>query len=116
MNKTAPNPYAAEAKTLDLAEASFDLAARRQFEADGSVDCGSCGGVMLGYRGNTRFAKAMIARGIGRQMGGTVYLTKRLPDDVRTQHRTVDEKAHDAFAADAAAAGHKATEHRSYAD
>jgi hypothetical protein len=107
---------ATEDQTLDLAEAFFDREARRQFEADGSVDRGTCGGVMLGYRANTRFAKAMVARGIGRKMGGRVYLTRRLPDDVRTQHMTVDEKAHDAFAAVAAAAGHAAAEHRSYVD
>lgn len=106
----------AETQLLDLAEACFDAAARRQFEADGSVDCGSCGGVMLGYRANTRIAKAIEARGIGHKMGGRVYLTKGLPEGVRTQHRTVQEKAHTAFAAVIEAAGLKAAEHRSYVD
>lgn len=106
----------AEDRAIDLAEVHFDVAARRQFAADGSQDVGTCGGVMLGYRGNTRFAKALVARGIGRKMDGTVYLTKGLPADVRTQNMYVGELAHRAFAMVAEAAGFLPTEHRSYVD
>lgn len=105
-----------EDRAIDLAEAAFDHAARRQFEADGSADIGDCGGVLLGWRGNTRFSRALLARGLGYKCGGRMMLRQSLPEGVRTQHRAVYEKAHDAFAAVAAAAGFEAVEHRSYAD
>lgn len=105
-----------EDRVIDLACAYFDAAARRQFVADGSQDIGTCGGVMLGYRANTKFAKALIARGVAYKSGGRAYLRRSLPAGVHTQHMTVDEKAHDAFAEVARVAGYAPAEHRSYVD
>ena len=107
---------AVEDRVIDLAQVYFDNAARAAFAADGSVDRGSCGGVMLGYRGNTRFAKALLARGVGHKMDGRVYVTRQLPEGVATQHVAVDEAAHKAFAALCEAAGYHPSEHRSYID
>lgn len=107
---------AREVQVIDLACSAFDAAARLQFEADGSQDVGSCGGVMLGYRSNTRFAKALVATGQGYASGGKTYIRRGLPEGVRTQHRTVTEKAHAAFAAVAEVAGFLPTVNYSYAD
>lgn len=111
-----------EDRVIDLACAYFDIAARNQFLADGSKDGGECGGMMLGYRGNTKFARALLERRdengarIAYKSGGRVYICKSLPSGVVTQHRKVQEKAHDAFAEVAAEAGYNPAEHRSYLD
>lgn len=107
---------AVEDRVIDLAQVYFDNAARAAFAADGSIDRGSCGGVMLGYRGNTRFAKALQARGAGRKMDGRVYVGRKHPEGVKTQNVAVDEAAYAAFASVCAAAGYAASEHRSYTD
>lgn len=74
---------------------AFDHAAREQYEKDGFKDCGTCGGMMLGYRGNTRFARALVATGRACRMGGKVYVGSALP--VATQHAEVEIKAMQAF-------------------
>lgn len=107
---------AVEDRVIDLAQVYFDNAARAAFAADGSIDRGSCGSVMLGYRGNTRFAKALLARGVGLKMDGRVYVGRKHPEGVATQHVAVDEAAYAAFAGVCAAAGYAASEHRSYID
>lgn len=107
---------ALEDRTIDLALADFMATARKSFEADGSTDIGDCGGVMLAYRGNTRFAKALVNRKVGHKMDGKVYVAVPLPQTVRTQHRKVQEDAYRAFAIVAEAAGFVAAVHYSYAD
>jgi len=106
----------AEDRAIDLAFAAFQSAAVEAFKASGSRDIGDCGGVMLGYRGNTRFAKALIARKIGRRMGGKVYVCLPLPSGVQTQFRRVQEQAYDAFVKAAQGGGFTPVEHYSYAD
>lgn len=88
---TPPAPLSAAdmALLVELCVSAHDAAAWKQFRKDGSIDCGSCGGMMLGYRANTRFAKAIVAAGKGYVSSGTVYVSARLPEGICTQHAEV---------------------------
>lgn len=95
---------------------AFDAAAREAFARDGSVDCGSCGGTMLGYRGNTRFAKALAASGRSCSIDGKVYVASKLPEGVNTQGAHVEDAAMRAFRLVASAAGIEPSKVWSYVD
>ena len=104
-----------EAQVLDAALAAYDAAALAQFERDGRKDCGSCGGYMLGYKGNSKFAKLMVNRGVGHSLGrGRVYLAHR--HRFPTQHMEVECAGARAFREVTEAAGIIPSEARSYVD
>lgn len=92
-------------KILATALESHNAAALAQWEKDGRQDCGSCGGIMVGYRGNSRLAKAMVAAGVGTNMGGTVFLSAPLPPEIRSQHAEISIAAGRAFRAAVMLAG-----------
>jgi hypothetical protein len=95
--------------------AAHDAAALAQWQKAGEQDCGSCGGYMLGYRANSKFAKAMLAAGVGLKME-QVYLSRREPEGIRSQHYLIEEKAKRAFQAKAAEHGIMAAKAWSYVD
>jgi hypothetical protein len=105
-----------EAEVLKLALAAYDDAARAQYEREGSRDCGACGGAMVGYSGNTRFAKAMQAAGVGFRTDGKVYLHSRLPEGVSTQSANVFQAGARAFRELAERWGHKPSKYWTYID
>lgn len=105
-----------ESEILALCLAAHDAAAWEQFRKDGSIDCGSCGGMMLGYRANTRFARAILAAGQGSKMGGQVYVKGVLPQGIRTQHAEVPIRGLYAFKAMAEANGIQAAKYWTYTD
>ena len=84
--------------------AAHDAAALAQWEKDGKQDCGSCGGYMLGYRANTKFAKALLAMGAGFK-SDQIYVAKRFPDEIRSQHDAIEIVAKRAFERKAAEYG-----------
>lgn len=106
------NPTALVASAFE----AFDKAAREAFARDNFQDAGSCGGTMLGYRGNTAFAKALVATGRACSMDGKVYVGSRLPDDVQTQGAHVEDAAMRAFRAVASAAGIEPSKTWTYVD
>jgi hypothetical protein len=94
--------------------AAAKAAAEAQFVKDGSTDVGSCGGMMLLYRGNGRFAKALVAAGLGHAGdGGTsVLFSHGLP----TQHAEVDIQGLRAFEAKAREHGFEPSKAWTYVD
>lgn len=103
-------------QVLEACLAAHAAAALAQFEKDGSVDCGSCGGAMLGYRANTRFAKAILAGRHGYVSDGKVFLSVKLPEGVATQHAEVPIQAARAFMAVAESHGFTASKFWTYTD
>jgi hypothetical protein len=95
--------------------AAHDAAALAQWVKDGERDCGSCGGYMLGYRANTKFAKAILAAGLGYK-SEQVFVNPRLPAPIRTQHDMVEESAKRAFKNKALEYGIAPSKAWSYAD
>lgn len=71
---------------------------------------------MLGYRGNTAFAKALAATGRACVIDGKVYVGSRLPDGVATQGAHVEDAAMRAFRAVASAAGIEPSKTWTYVD
>ena len=119
MNATAPlAPLKADdlPALVEACVAAHDAAARAQFIKDGSIDCGSCGGAMLGYRANTRFAKAILAAGKGYASDGKVFVTAHLPEGVASQHAEVPIQGLRAFMATAEAHGFSAAKFWTYTD
>jgi hypothetical protein len=104
---------------LERCFAAFDAAARAQFEKDGSVDCGSCGGAMLSYPASGPFGEALLASGqaSGQAKGDTeVFLARALPQDVQTQHAEVEIMGTRAFMAVAEESGVKHARYWTYTD
>lgn len=95
--------------------AAHDAAALAQWEKDGKQDCGSCGGYMLGYRANSKFAKAIMAAGVGFK-SEQVYVAKRFPEGIRSQHDAIEIKAKRAFEAKAREYGIAPSKAWSYVD
>lgn len=93
---------------------AYKDAALVQFVRDGSQDCGTCGGAMLAYRGNTKFAKALYVAGIGRKMDGGMYVSMRSGHP--TQHAEVEIQGLRAFRAKAAEHGFESTKFWTYVD
>lgn len=82
---------------LDTARAAADAAALAQWERDGRMDCGSCGGAMLQLDGRSAVAKEALARKWAYKSGSEVFVMIRVPDGIRTQHATVFENHLRAF-------------------
>jgi hypothetical protein len=70
---------------------------------------------MLGYRANTKFAKALLAAGYGFK-SDQVYVAKRMPKGIRSQHDQIEIKAKRAFEAAASAHGINPSKAWSYVD
>lgn len=99
---------------IDAAKTAAMLAAQAQFEADGSRDRGSCGGAMLGYRGNTKFAKMMVERGVAYSGDGATFVMKQ--HGLPTQNADVDIAYARAFMQVADNAGIRASKYWTYTD
>jgi predicted GNAT superfamily acetyltransferase len=86
-----------EREIIDLCLKAALEASRDQWRRDGFQDRGTCGGMMLGYRANTRFARAMVAAGVGYVSDGKVWLLHCIAPEVRSQNMDVEIRAKRAF-------------------
>lgn len=82
-----------------------DAAALAQWEADGKMDCGTCGGAMLQLDSRTVLAKLAIEAGLASKSGSAVYVSLKLPDGVRSQNMAIPVKQMEAFKAELIAQG-----------
>lgn len=91
--------------TLAAAVAAANAAGLAQWERDGKMDCGACGGAMLEFDARTKVAKAAEAAGLAYRSGTDVWLRLPLPDGVRSQHEAIPQAQHRAFRKTLTAAG-----------
>lgn len=106
-----------ELEIIKEAVEAYAKAASDQWERDFKTDRGSCGGMMLGYRSNTKFAKALVESGYGMAMGPKTYITnKALPAGIRSQHMEIEIQGCRAFRAVTEKHGVMPTEARTFVD
>lgn len=69
------------------------------WEANGKRDCGSCGGVCMYLKSNTKLAKEAVAMGIAYNSGTQTVVNQMIAEGIASQNEAIPQSAMAAFKA-----------------
>lgn len=69
------------------------------WEVNGKKDMGSCGGVCMYLKSNTKLAKEAVAMGIARKSGAETIVNQMIGEGIMSQNEAIPQSAMAAFKA-----------------